>query len=747
VRYISTYLKDLAEYTAILTPLTAREFNDGLPKWTQEHKFAFSAIKALVVSRKCLTVIDHENPGENKIFITTDASDRRTGAMLSWGPNWESARPVAFDSMQLSPAQRNYPVHEKEMLAIVRALEKWRNEVLGCPVTVYTDHCTLEYFDSQRHLSRRQARWQEFMSQFEIKIVYIKGEDNTVADALSHLPDDPEDPISDAADELVPNYEAWRADISAPILTISADTKFLNDVKLGYTSDPFCLKMIGSKESFPNLRNINGLWYVGDHLLVSKVTDVRESLFRLAHDSLGHFGADKSYASLRDSYYWPGMHRDLERAYIPGCIECQRNKDNTKSPSGPLHPLPVPDARGSSVAVDFVGPLPEDEGCNCIVTFTDHLGHADIRIVATRTDISTQDFASIFFDNWYCENGLPDDIVSDRDSKFTSAFWKAFCKLAGISQKMSTSFHPQTDGASERTNKTVEQCLCFHIEWNQTGWKKKLPLVRFNIMNAVNASTRLSGFQVHLGRSPRILPPLVPSPTHASVDETAARRIIADIADYEYEAQDALIASKVAQAHFANTHRSPEIVFEVGDKVLLKTLHQMQENKDDDKTRILKFIPRFDGPYEVTDSHSETSTYTLSMPNAPNTFPTFHASVLRRFVPNNDALFPSQRHAHPGPTFDTDGHPVYTLEKIVAQRRRGRGWQYLVKWVGYGHEENSWLPRHEVKDCAALDDWFIAQGQLDQVDEDVHSRLKTNSTTAPTTAAEDGLMVVGEAGW
>jgi hypothetical protein len=298
VRYISVYLKDLAEHTAVLTPLTSKEFNEKLPEWTQEDEYAFAAIKALVVSGKCLMVIDYGNPGDNKIFITTDAGDRRTGAMLSWGPTWESPHPVAFDSMQLSPAQRNYPVHEKETLAIIRFLEKWWDQVLGCPITVYTDDKTLEYFESQKHLSCHQAHWQEFMSQFELKIVYIKGEDNTVADALLRLPDDEADPITDANDKLVPNYEAWWASTTASILNISADSKFLKDIRLGYASDPFCVKMIGSNAFFTSLTNVNDLWYVGDCLLVSKVTDIRELLFRLAHDSLGHFGADKSYAAL-----------------------------------------------------------------------------------------------------------------------------------------------------------------------------------------------------------------------------------------------------------------------------------------------------------------------------------------------------------------------------------------------------------------------------------------------------------------
>ena len=190
VRYISAFLPHLAEHTTVLTPLTTKDCDKNFPTWNTAHQTAFDAIKALVVSRECLTVIDHTTAGNNKIFVTCDARDLRTGAVLSWGPTWESARPVAFDSMQLKDVQKNYPVHEKEMLAIVQALKKWRLDLLGSQFIVYTDHRTLENFENQKDLSRRQARWMEHLSQFDMSIHYIRGEDNTVADALSRLPPD-----------------------------------------------------------------------------------------------------------------------------------------------------------------------------------------------------------------------------------------------------------------------------------------------------------------------------------------------------------------------------------------------------------------------------------------------------------------------------------------------------------------------------------------------------------------------------
>jgi hypothetical protein len=134
--------------------------------------------------------------------------------------------------------------------------------------------------------------------------------------------------------------------------------------------------------------------------------DIHENLFRLAHDTSGHFGADKLYAALHDGYYWPNMCRDLEQAYIPSCVDCMHNKSSTTHPPGLLHPLPVAEGHGNSITMDFIGPLLLDKNFNCILTIMDRLG-SDIRIIPTRSDITAEDLAVIFFDNWYCENGLP----------------------------------------------------------------------------------------------------------------------------------------------------------------------------------------------------------------------------------------------------------------------------------------------------------------------------------------------------
>jgi hypothetical protein len=278
-----------------------------------KHQHTFKAIKALVTSTKCLTVIDHEFLDDNKIFVTCDASDWHTGAVLSFGPTWETAHPVTYDSMQLKGAEKNYPIHEKELLAIIQALKKWRADLLGSPIYVYTDHKTLENFDLQKDLSRRQLRWQEFLSQYEIIMIYIPGLDNTAADSLSRLPND--DLLVDSA-----LHESWCNPVAA-ILSTTTDLSVLESIKHGYTLDEYCAKLTCS--AIPGTKCINGLWYVGSCLLIPRTGEICENLFRLTHDSLGHFGANKSYAVLCDAYYWPNMQRDLEKGYIPSCEDCQ----------------------------------------------------------------------------------------------------------------------------------------------------------------------------------------------------------------------------------------------------------------------------------------------------------------------------------------------------------------------------------------------------------------------------------------
>jgi hypothetical protein len=411
------------------------------------------------------------------------------------------------------------------------------------------------------------------------------------------------------------------------------------------------------------------------------------------------------------------MREDLEKAYIPTCSQCQRNKSRTTAIAGPMHPLPIPERRGDSVAIDFIGPLPKDGEYDCIVTMTDRLGSSDIRIEPTSTKATAEEFARLFFDKWYCENGLPLDIVSDRDKLFMSKFWKALNRLTGVKLKMSTAYHPETDGASERTNKTVNQILRYHVDRSQTGWAKSLPHVRFMIMNTVNTSTGHSPFQLRMGRSPRILPPLSPETVwdeNKTAEGHLAIELFRKIEENTLDAKDALLTAKVNQAFYANEDRGPEVRYEKGDMVLMSTENRRRTYKAKGDGRVAKFMPRYDGPYEIVEAHPETSTYTLKLPYSDVKQDGFHGRLLKRWKPNDPLLFPDQQLPEPGPILNEDGEPEWTVEKIIERRKRGKGHQYLVRYAGYGPEDDRWLPGSEVEELEAMDHWLEEHPEVER---------------------------------
>jgi Integrase zinc binding domain/Chromo (CHRromatin Organisation MOdifier) domain len=487
------------------------------------------------------------------------------------------------------------------------------------------------------------------------------------------------------------------------LLSIEIDDNTVKKIISGYSDDPWCKKLISASTGMPNLVCTDGLWFLDDRLIIPKNSDVREQIFRMAHDSLGHFGFRKTYDTIRNSYFWPNMRKDLQEGYIPSCIECQQNKSINNKPAGPLHPLPVPDDRCDVVTLDFIGPLPLDDGYDYILTITDKLG-SDIRIIPTTSNLTAETLAVIFFDNWYCENGLPLELISDRDKLFTSRFWKHFSLLSGIKHKCSSSFHPQTDGQSERTNRTVIQSIRFHVERNQIGWKRSLPRIRFNIMSTLNQSTGFSPFQLRFGKSPRIIPPLINTPSPTS-EHKSAQQIIEQLHLDVSEAKDNLRQAKIDQSFYANHKRSPSPLYSTGSLVMLNTLNRRREYKNGDDTRVAKFMPRFDGPYLITGTNTDASTVTLEIPNQPNIFPTFHTSLIKPYHDNDNSKFPGRTLEKPGPV-EVDGDEEYYVDRILDHKKIGKGYRYLVRWRGYGAADDRWIRGADLEENSALDAYW-----------------------------------------
>jgi len=224
-------------------------------------------------------------------------------------------------------------------------------------------------------------------------------------------------------------------------------------------------------------------------------------------------------------------------------------------------------------------------------------------------------------------------------------------------------------------------------------------------MNTVNASTGFSPFQLRMGCSPRLIPPLIPGGENKP-ESISARELIERIALDVSEAQDNLLAAKISQSEFTNCHRNDEVIYKVGDKVMLSTENRRCKYMQRHSGRTAKFMPRFDGPFVVTKANTAKSAYTLDLPNKPDRFPTFHAAQLRKHIPNDDKKFPARKLPQPGPVITLDGQEEWLIDRILDEHVHGKSRQFLVRWRGWGPEEDRWLPGRELADTEALDNWL-----------------------------------------
>ena len=551
VRYISSFLPKLVQYTAILNPLTSKDADTSFV-WEAKHNLAFDSIKLLVLFHECLTTIDHSNMGNNRIFVSMDASDFCTGAVLSYSTSLATTHPVAFESAQLSGAELKYPVHEKELPTIVHTLKKWHVDLLGVPFMAFTDHRTLENFTHQKHLFWRQAHWQEFLGQYNFSITYLKGVDNCVADTLSRLllveplPPTPRAPPCNTAlsvpalcflrrtcRSLVRCPVAVSPVASSHVLSVASNLDWVACICLGYPANCWILQLLCSLHlgSDPLDALISGsldgchvsgisvqdrLLFVGDRLCIPRVLS---STSHCSACAMTQWGTLVQTNPMTSSVTLPtGRTRDTT---WKNCISLDAtNVNETSHRPTALHPLPVPDGQCLSATINFVGPLPVDAGFDYIATFTCGLS-SDIHIIPCRSDLTAEGFAELFFVHWYCKNGLPADIISNHNKLFMSHFWKALHHLTTVNLKMSTSFHPETDSTSECTNKMVIQMLQFHVERNQHSWSRTLPLICFQLMNTTNTLTGFTPFQLCHGANSHILPPTFCADTDAFLSSFA----------------------------------------------------------------------------------------------------------------------------------------------------------------------------------------------------------------------------------
>ena len=451
------YQRFIRDFSCIVKPLTLLTKKNQKFEWGETQQHAFETIKSVFTSAP---VLRHFDPAR-EITLETDASNLVSAGILSQ-PNDEGIlHPVAFYSKKHSPAECGYPIYDKELLAIVLAFKHWRPLLEGAihPVQVITDHRNLIYFTTNRLLNYRQTEWSEFLSRFTFRITYRLGTLHGKADALTRQQDESEEENEERqAHRMQTVLKSQNLGLLADIPPANGHSHFDTLLDKAYEADPFPSEIIASLLSGQRTSNKISLneceirderLYYCERLFIPDYPELRLYLLQQHHDvpSAGHCGQAKTFELLAREYTWFGMRKDVHR-YIRNCHICQRSRTPRHHPSGVLRPLPIPNRPWSSISMDFVTGLPWSNGNDAIWVVVDRLTKMH-HFVPCRTTTSAPNVANLFLQHVWKHHGLPQDIISDRGPQFASDFWRQLCSRLGISPRLSTAFHPETDGQTE----------------------------------------------------------------------------------------------------------------------------------------------------------------------------------------------------------------------------------------------------------------------------------------------------------
>ena len=435
------YRRFIRGYNILSRPLTTLLQKGGFI-WSPEADTALDNLKDALSSALVLAL-----PDFNKTFVVeTDACNTGIGAVLM-----QEGHPICYISRALGPRQQALSVYEKELMAVVFAVQTWSAYLAHRPFIIKTDQKSLKYMMEQKATTPFQHMWLSKLMGYDFEVQYKLGKENVAADALSRV----------SGSQLL--------HISLP----QAHQGFFDSLKLLWQTDPHLSKLImelkTNKLSHPQYTYANDELRRKGKLVVGNNVEIKTHIFKWLHDSAvgGHSGRDATLHRIKSLFFWPKMSLEVQN-YVRNCSVCQKNKYENVAKPGLLHPLPVPQGVWESISMDFIEGLPPSSGKHCILVVIDRLSK-NAHFIALSHPYTAIEVAQAYLDNIFKLHGLPKDIVSDRDPTFLSEVWKELFRVHSVDLRYSTAYHPQTDGQTVVTNKTLETYLrCMTAEAPKT---------------------------------------------------------------------------------------------------------------------------------------------------------------------------------------------------------------------------------------------------------------------------------------
>ena len=576
------YRRFVRDFSSIASPLTDI-FRQTQFAWNSTAERAFLQLKLALTTAPVLRL-----PDFSKVFdVSTDASGSGVGAVLS-----QDSHPVSYFSEKLTDAKRRYSNYDRELFAVIQALKFWRHYLLHRDFTLYSDHEALRFLHSQKKLSARHGRWTEFLPEYTFTLRHRPGRDNKVADALSR--------------------RQHALQISQAVITGFDQIPLLYD---NCTDFRMAWLNTSHNTTIPDgYRKEAGFLFFLDRLCIPEGSTRDFLIWELHGGGLaGHFGITKTLHVLEARYFWPRLRRDTRRL-IGRCTTCIVGK-MTKQSAGQYLPLPVPEYPWQEVSLDFVLGLPRTrKQQDSILVVVDRFSKMAHFLPCSKTTDAPHT-ARIFFNEIVRLHGIPCCIVSDRDVRFTSSFWKTLWRLMGTTLQFSTSFHPQTDGQTEVTNRTMGNILRCLVQENSTSWDELLPRATFAYNASEHRATGYSPFHILTGRNPNLPVDLIPLPNTGPIS-TEAITFATDLAALHRQVYDRLTTYNTKIKSTVDEHRHLH-EFQVGDMVMVRLRPELYAHEN-----AHKLYPRAAGPFQVRGKINANA-YDIAIPpdwKIPTTF-------------------------------------------------------------------------------------------------------------------------------
>ena len=406
------------------------------------------------------------------------------------------------------------------------------------------------------------------------------------------------------------------------------------------------------------------------------------------HDTLvaGHKGVKATYNRLRKHYVWNGMKEQIQ-TYVKHCQKCQQSKVSNQKTSGSLIPLPTPFSPWKDVTMDFTEML-ESFSYNYILVVVDRFSKEVVFVLCTKEE-TAYSTTELFRDHVWCQHGLPSTIVSNCGLVFASNFLGELYKLLGIKRKMSTAFHPKTDGQMERLNREINQYLRTYVNDRQNDWAKWIKITQFIWNNTVSEVTTDSLFGITQSYSPHM--GIEPVETVAPV----AKDFVVIFNKVVEASEKAKLSMKVQ----VDKHQNPAPDYKVGQQVWLSTDNLRMLNRVSKK-----LTEKWVGPYEVT--WVTPNAVELRLPKTLRIHLVVNVSHVKPYL----GPLPSQPMSQPSLIqVSEERNEEYEVDYIVASHIYRCQLQYLVHWKGYKEHERTWEPASNVKNAPLVVEHFYKE--------------------------------------